>query len=1018
MQYVPGATYRLQFNRHFRFRDARKLLPYLHKLGITDIYASPLLAARRGSLHGYDVTDPNRLNEELGSWEEFESLCSELARLGMGLLLDIVPNHMSMSSENRWWMGVLENGPESPFASYFDIEWHHPKPALQNKVLLPILGSPYGKVLENQQLQLRLQEDGFFIHYGGIGLPVALKSYLTILKLRAGAFQNDGRSRDPALRQLQDLIDEIENRHGAEGTHYSTDSGEQVPASSARLPMRSALEPAVHPSPTPSPAPGMLRAPERAAAVGTANGPATPSSVKQKLWRLYQDCPSVGTLVDEQLRVFNGRKGDAASFGPLDQLLDAQAYWLCFWRLADEEINYRRFFTISDLICVRVEDPGVFRATHALILELLRLGKVRGLRVDHVDGLYDPSGYLDELQKQAPRVADGGRTAVGPYLVVEKILTADEALPKNWLVCGTTGYDCLNAINGVFVDGPGAELLGRTYARFTNSKANFKEVAYAGKHLVMRTLFGGEMRSLGYQLARVAEQDRHVRDLPRRELERALVEVTACLPVYRTYTRSAEITARDRGYIERAVAEARVRNQSVSTPVFDFLRSVLLLEDPGYLTEDQRSARLQFVMRWQQFTGPIMAKGVEDTALYIYNRLVSLNEVGNDPGTPGLPVGEFHRRMSARRVRWPHSMNATSTHDTKRGEDVRARINVLSEIPRQWEKRVNLWSRWNRPYVQTIERRAVPDRNEEYLLYQTLLGAWPLANKGVREFRQRLEAYAVKAAREAKVHTQWTRPDAKRENALLRFIRSILSPAARNTFLRDFLQFQREVAFYGAANGLGQILLKLTVPGVPDVYQGTELWDLSLVDPDNRRPVDFIKRAHLLQELEDRGRVPPAVLRKMLDHWEDGRVKLFLEAKVLGFRRRNTALFLEGQHLPLEAWGVGADSICAFARRKGAGWVLVVVPRLLTRLVRAGHFPLGLKVWGETALHLPKKAPKDWWNVLTEEKLEARSSHGVSSLRLADVFHACPVALLAGGSPLKQPDSAETGHPTTNGQIG
>ena len=469
------------------------------------------------------------------------------------------------------------------------------------------------------------------------------------------------------------------------------------------------------------------------------------------------------------------------------------------------------------------------------------------------------------------------------------------------------------------------------------------------------------------------------------------------------------MSARDRRYIERAVAEAKLRNTSVSVPVFDFLRSVLLLENASYLEDEQREARLRFVMRWQQFTGPIMAKGVEDTALYVYNRLVSLNEVGSGAEVPSDPVQAFHRQMSSRQSRWPLTMNATSTHDTKRGEDVRARISVLSEIPERWEIKVDLWSSLNGLHVHMLEGRPVPDHNEEYLLYQTLVGAWPVRPKDVPDFRKRLEVYAIKAASEAKVHTHWTRPEVKREQCLMNFIRCILDPSVENRFLQDFLEFQNEIALYGALNGLGQTLLKITIPGIPDFYQGTELWGLSLVDPDNRRPVDFKERAGLLKQIESLEREAMVSVRDFLQCWQDGRIKLFVILRSLALRRSNPGLFLKGDYLPLEATTTGAEDICAFARRQRTKWAVVAVPRLLARLVKAGDLPLGAEVWRESALRLPEGAPERWLNVLTGEALQAHHSDGTSTIALADVFRTCPVALLAGGGTSENVPAPVTG---------
>jgi (1->4)-alpha-D-glucan 1-alpha-D-glucosylmutase len=952
-------------------------------------------------MHGYDAIDATRLNSELGTPEDFENLCHELKTRGMGLLLDIVPNHMSMTTENRWWMDVLENGRNSAFASFFDIDWDHLRPALRNKVLLPILGRPYGNVLDSGELSLGIAEDGFFVSYFETKIPIAPKSYNRILSLDLDSGPaGDGLS-GRAREELKSIIEELhrladgqadrqqfsraESHAEFTGAVAERDSGSIATASFDRQ-----LDPDT-----------LAAQQSKSAAVAQVSGGIAFDSVKERLWHAYSTELAIRAHIDANLNTFNGRKGDPASFKLLDQLLDEQAYWLSFWRLADEEINYRRFFTISDLIGMRVEDPAVFEATHQFILKLVHEGKVTGLRVDHVDGLCDPLGYLERLAERArtpvPSQTDG-RSRSRPYVVVEKILTGDETLPRDWPVCGTIGYDSLNDINHVFVDMDGLKALGQMYAKRTGSKAVFRDVAYAGKHLVIRTLFGGEMRSLGHQLGRLAEQDRYVRDLPVRELERALVEVTACFPVYRTYIRSAELSGRDRRYVERAVAEAKLRNASVSLQVFEFVRKVLLLENPSYLDDQQRDARLRFVMRWQQFTGPIMAKGVEDTALYVYNRLVSLNEVGSEAELPSDPVQAFHRRMSLRQTRWPWAMNASSTHDAKRGEDVRARLNVLSEMPDRWEMKVELWSSLNGVHVDTLEGRPVPDHNEEYLLYQTMLGAWPAEKKDVPDFGKRLEAYTIKAAREAKVHTRWTQPEVKREQYLVNFIRRILNPLAENGFLQDFLSFQQEISLYGILNGLAQTVLKITIPGVPDFYQGTELWDLSLVDPDNRRPVDFRQRMELLKQIDSFERQAEVPVKDLSHLWQDGRIKLFVIARSLALRRRNPALFLKGEYIPLHGTERGARHVCAFARRRAGKWVVAAVPRLITKLVNPGDAPVGSSVWQNSVLSLPDGAPEQWTNVLTGEILHASRSDEGSIIELAKVFWSCPVALLTGGA--------------------
>ncbi|MFQ5816647.1 MAG: malto-oligosyltrehalose synthase [Terriglobia bacterium] len=941
---VPCASYRLQFRRQFRFADARALVPYLAALGITDIYASPLLTARHGSPHGYDVTDPARLNPELGTEEEFEALVGALRRHGMGLLLDIVPNHMAASSENPWWMDVLENGPGSSYAAFFDIDWQPTNRTLENKVLLPILGEPYRQARENQNLHLRLEANGFFVRYYEVKLPLAPRSYGRILTHRLDALEKALGSNHTGVRELKALL-----------------------ATSEHLPAATAVD--------------AEAAKERHRAK---------ESLTQRLWRLYHGHAEIKDFLDENLRRFNGAPGAAGSFELLDRLLDEQAYRLSFWREGDTEVNYRRFFALSDLVCIRVEAPRVFEATHALVLRLVKEGKVTGLRVDHIDGLYDPLDYLCRLQ------ATSGKRDPRLYVIVEKILSGDEHLPADWPVAGTTGYEFLNTLNGIFVDARGLQALNTGYTRFIKSKLAFEEVVYEKKKQVIATLFVGEMHALGEQLRRLAAQDRQGRRIAGEELAQALVEVTACFPVYRTYLRDFQVAARDRRTIEFTAKDARRRNPALKAAL-DFLRRVLLLEGPG---REQKEAWLGFVRRWQQYTGPIMAKGFEDTALYAYNRLVSLNEVGGDPGAGAVRDDTLHHRFRARQKRWPCALNATSTHDTKRSEDVRARINLLSEVPAVWEKHLKRWSRWNQAKKRMVNGWAVPDPNEEVLLYQSLLGAWPLAEEEVPTFQERLKSYAVKAAREAKVHTSWHEPSAEHENALVEFIESILKPSATNEFLQDFLQFQKQMAPYGALNALAQVLVKIAAPGVPDFYQGTELWDFSLVDPDNRRPVNFQKRAQLLETLKRQEPAGPlALVRDLLTDWKDGRVKLYVTYQALAFRRAHRELFLEGDYIPLHVLGARKENVCAFARRTAEDWALVVVPRLPTKLVAAGKFPLGQKVWGTSGVIVPRPAPARWRNVLTGETLEVSRGTRKRVLRLGNVLRNFPVALLAAASP-------------------
>ena len=955
---IPCATYRTQLNPNFRFTDARDLIPYLHELGITDHYASPRFKARKGSSHGYDVADPLRVNSELGTEEEFEELVEKLKSYGMGILLDIVPNHMAASSENPWWMDVLENGPSSPYAAYFDIDWH---PAIskaaflqENRVLLPVLGDLYGNVLENQEFSLKLDEKGFFVRYNEVRLPLDPKSYGAILEECRRA---SSRASAHFMEELDAILEAV-----------------------ARLPARTATDIAeIEPR---------RRGKEQ---------------IIERAWRLYQADEESKGVFDETLRLLNGTRGDPGSFDRLDRLLSDQAYRVAYWKIATEEINYRRFFDVSDLVGLRLEDPRVFDAWHVHVLQLIKEREVSALRVDHIDGLYDPLGYLRRLQSAAATALGAPENSQALYVVVEKILGVNERLPEEWPVCGTTGYDFLDQVNGVFIDPKGFHALEEIYSQFTQSKISFSYVCYTRNKQVIEQLFAGETKALGNQLGRLAAQDRRARDVPLSELLQALVEVTACLPVYRTYIRSFDVAASDRAYLERSLEAARrlTLRQRVSDDAFAFLRRVLLLQPPSD-GEGQREEWLRFVMRWQQFTGPVMAKGLEDTAFYVHNSLVSLNEVGGDPLRKDLPLDleAFHVFNQERLAHWPYTLNATSTHDTKRSEDVRARINVLSELPEEWRTCLERWSRWNQAKKRTVYGQLAPDRNDEILLYQTMLGAFPLLSAERAGFVERLATYMEKAAREAKVHTSWLNPDAEYERALQEFVHSLLDDSEKNRFLSDFLRFQRQIAHYGAWNALAQVLLKIASPGVPDFYQGTELWDLSLVDPDNRRPVDFQQRVRLLEELESRGpQGLGSLARDLAQRWPDGGVKLFLIWRALNFRRSHKELFLKGEYVPLYAAGQKRENVCAFARRVGGDWALVAVPRLPTKLVHRDAPPIGIETWGQSTLGLPREAPPCWSNVFTGETLKSSRTRREEALRLHAVFHNFPVALLAGTSP-------------------
>jgi (1->4)-alpha-D-glucan 1-alpha-D-glucosylmutase len=1021
----PESTYRLQFNARFTFRDARDLVPYLHDLGVTDCYASPYLMARRGSLHGYDITDHNRLNPEIGSDEDYAAFVEALRARGLGQLLDVVPNHMGIAgNDNLWWNDVLENGPSSPYAGFFDIDWHSAlRPELQDRVLLPVLGDPYGKALESGQLTLHYDAGAFAIHYFDHRFPVSPDTYDRMLRLG---------------------LSELEERLGATSEPFI--EYQSVLTAVTHLPPCSATEPA--------------RAAERLR---------EKEVIKRRIAALVEADPAVRAHVEASVRAFNGAPGDAHSFDRLDELLGAQPYRLSYWRVAADEINYRRFFDVNELAALSMEKPAVFKATHALVLRLLGTGRVTGLRIDHPDGLYDPREYLQRLQAHyalgvarsvfesdpefrhkpdAPAKGDGPpslacqacvgekddpslarqacaweeieepllaalrQSAAGSaespfrrplYVVVEKILGKGEPVPEDWPVYGTTGYEFLNVLNGLFVDPDSAGPFSRLYERWRGRNGSFPDVVYQKKFLILQVALASELHVLAHQLDRLSEKDRWSRDFTLNSLRHALREIIACFPVYRSYITGEPIHPRDRYYVETAVARAKRKNPAISDSLFDFVRRMLLLDYPEGAGDEGRAGQRRFVGKFQQVTAPVMAKGVEDTAFYVYNRLLSLNEVGGDPDSFGASPSALHRHNKQRQERWPHALSSTATHDTKRGEDVRARLDVLSELPQEWARALPRWGRLNRKHRVPLDELTAPDRNDEYLFYQTLLGAWPLepfAGKVAEEFVARLQAYMEKATREAKVHTSWVNPNPAYDDGVRRFVAAVLDPAAGGAFLADFQEFQRRVSHYGLLNSLSQALLKVASPGVPDTYQGTELWDFSLVDPDNRRPVDYGLRRRLLDELKAgaAGAGPRLAdfARTLAEQKEDGRVKLYVTWRALHARRDNPGLFTTGDYLPADAVGPRRDHVCAFVRRRDGGVAVAAAPRLMTRLVpEAGGLPLGAAVWEDTRLLLPGVEPgRRLRNVFTGEDVVPGEHEGLAAVAAAEVFATFPVALL------------------------
>src|SRR5438874_2013161 len=801
MTRIPTCTYRLQFNRWFTFSQAREVVPYLDALGISDVYASPYFQASPDSLHGYDITDHNKLNGAIGSREDYEAWVGALHAHAMGQILDFVPNHVGIAEPlNEWWMDVLENGPSSRYAPYFDIDWQPLKSDLRDKVLLPILSDQYGRVLERGELQVRFEEGTFYLLYGERRLPVAPGTYRYVLEI---ALQNLSEHKEEDFyAELQSILTALEY-----------------------LPKRTETDP--------------KRIAERIR---------EKEIIKRRLERRCAEAPQVQQAIEKALVQINGEPGNPRSFDALDQLLNAQSYRLAFWRVAAEEINYRRFFDVNDLAAIRVELPKVFDAIHRLVLDLL----------------------------------------------------------------------------------------------------------YAKKLQVMKLSLANDVDVLGNTLDRLSEQNRWYRDFTLEALSRAVRETIACFPVYRTYLAPGQpVTEEDRQIVERAIAAAKRRNPAMEESIFNFLRDLLLFRFPPNLDAKARAEHTNFVLKFQQATGPIMAKGLEDTVFYIYNRLAALNEVGGEPQQFGLSVAAFHERNIDRQHNWPASLLATSTHDTKRSEDVRARIVAISEIPELWRRSLQRWRVSNRRWKRTINDVEAPDANEEYLLYQTLLGTWPMQPNGEPEttatpdYTERIQAYMAKALHEAKLNTSWIQPNEEWDTAMHDFVAKILDPSPRNKFIPVFIPVAKEIALLGAVNSLAQLLLKLTSPGVPDIYQGNEIWDYSLVDPDNRRPVDYKRRREMLKSLGTSN------ADDLVRDWADGRIKMFLTQRVSQFRRKHTELFQYGEYLPLTPSGTFAECCVSFAREREDQWIIVIAPRLSSHV---GFPPIG-ESWKDTIVELPETLP-------------------------------------------------------------
>jgi (1->4)-alpha-D-glucan 1-alpha-D-glucosylmutase len=1032
----PLATYRLQFQARFTFADAIELIPYLHELGISHIYASPYLRARRGSVHGYDVCSHEELNPELGTVDDFERFVATLRQHGMGHVLDIVPNHMSATAENPWWFDVLENGQNSPYSRFFDIDWKPIKAELANRVLLPILGEQYGEALESGKLKIEYSDGSFRFQYYNSSFPIGPKT---------------------AIPMLEHLCEKLQNELGPESEDFV--EFQSIVTALQHLPPQTATEPQ------------LVSERQREKEV-----------IKRRLRDLQQKCQAVARFIERNVAELNGQPGDPHSLDRLDQLVRAQVYRLCHWKAAADEINYRRFFDINELAAICMEQPEVFQRAHRLIMKFLVDGKVDGVRIDHVDGLYDPTQYLWRLQwtyleqlgkacceelnprseegksvwdevrseymraickqfglrmpaetveatasaaatensvnanhssTRASEVSDTRSPRRLPlYVLIEKILGADEPLPAEWPVAGTTGYDFLSQLNGLFLEPRGYVGVEQVYSRFIGTTLNFANEVHRCKLLILRVSMSSELQMLAHQLNRISEQHRRTRDFTLNSLRHALREILSCFPVYRTYPVPTGVSDRDRRFTNLAVARAKRRNPAIDSALFDFVRSVLLFEHPEGLAENARRERETFAGRFQQVTSPVMAKGVEDTAFYVVCPLLSVNEVGSHPPHAVLSIDQFHKENIARRRSYPDAMLATSTHDTKRSEDVRARLNVLTELPLQWRKAINQWARMNRRHLSEVDGEPAPSRNDEYVFYQTLLGVWPLTEPSVEEQLQlvnRLQQFMEKATRESKVRTSWINPNHPYDAAIREFVAKTLERRKDNRFLREFRKFAEPMIDWGCWTAISQLTLKLLSPGVPDIYFGQERWNLSLVDPDNRRLVDFAESRKVFQalkrELEQAGRM--AVCERLRKTPRDPASKLFVTWQALQVRNTFAELIQNGEYAPLVAEGARSEHVCAFAWRpkaeadtSGASksrLVIVAVPRYIAKLDlerpqrELQPYFSSAEAWADTSIQLGDIRPGVLKNAFTGQVMQLSQAR-ISAI---DLFRDFPVAVLA-----------------------
>jgi (1->4)-alpha-D-glucan 1-alpha-D-glucosylmutase len=923
----------------FNFRSATAIVPYLARLGISHLYLSPIFQARPGSTYGYDVVNHSTINEELGTIEEFRTLATTARRHGLGIILDIVPNHMAVMAEgNRWWLDVLENGPASKYSMYFDIDWTPLRASMRNRLLIPILENRYGDELNASRLTVRFNPGAgsFSIRYFDHCVPLDPQQY-PLLFIDARPLTAE----DP-WEEFKSVIEEFG------------------------------------------------RLPDRCCAAGESldRRQRDKEILKRRLARLCAREPGVLRYIESAVESLNGRTGDPGSFDALARVLDAQPYRLAYWKVAGDEINYRRFFDVNQLAALRVEHPDVFDETHAMVFQLLREGCIDGVRIDHVDGLHDPYAYLHKLRKEADAAA-----SAACYIAVEKILASHERLREDWPVAGATGYEFGSWVVGWLLSEKGMPKLDAAYRHFTHTKQTYEEVLYECKKLLMRTSLAAEIAVLGVQLDRVAQAHRDTADFTQFALRDALTEVIAAFPIYRTYVSSRGASADDRQSIQWAIGAARSRNKGGDRTIFDFVESVLLCNDALANSAERRAAILEFTCKFQQVTGPVMAKSAEDTAFYRFYRLCALNEVGSDPRLPSLSNGALHKALTDRAQRSPHAMSATSTHDSKRGEDVRYRLCVLSEYPKEWRRFVAKAMRLQRSYRSEIEGQPAPSHNDEYLILQTFVGLWQ-PNMDFGALIERVKSYLIKAAREAKERTSWIDPDPEYESALLKYIDGYCSKQRQQRFLTLLSSFAEPIAFFGSLNGLAAMALKLLAPGVPDFYQGSELPELTLVDPDNRHPIDFEARLSLLEQSPVGATDISFSALHSVRYEGSERLKSRLIMRLLDLRRDHASLFAMGDYLPLEVRGSKAEHVIAFMRRAEGRAIVVVIARWLATQTASFEcmFP-NADSWADTQVALPAECSSSLVDVFSNQSFN-RVAESPRSIPCSALLARLPLAVL------------------------